>query len=155
MPKTGSENVYSLHVGRGVTMEMTGNRWPSDVSHVEKITAVSQARGNTRGASPRPHRKLTCLERGKNWREERRSRWPSQPKLLSLYCGSYMLDLKLFLCNWHAFCKLGHPQSSLWRRLMWVDSIFINQCPMSGRSVIWTLGNGIVVLGSQGMETTA
>lgn len=81
VPRTGSENVYTLHVGRGVTMETTGDWQPSDVNHVEKIAAVSQARGNTGGASARPHRKLPCLGRGKNWREERRSRWPSQPKL--------------------------------------------------------------------------
>ena len=68
-----------------------------------------------------------------------------------------MLDLELFLHKWHAFCKLGRLQLFLWRRLMWVDSIFINQlkCQMSGMSVIWMLGNGFVVLGSKGMETTA
>lgn len=118
VPRTGSEKVYSLHAGRGVTIEMTSDWRPSDVSHVEKIAAVSQPRGNTGGAFTRPHRKLPCLGRGKNWREERHSRWPSQPKLLSLYCGLYMLDLELFLHKWHAFCKLGRLQLSLWRRLM-------------------------------------
>lgn len=66
-------------------MEMTGDRWPSDVNHVEKITAVSQARGNTGGASPVPS-KLTCLERQEL--EGRDVAGGSQPKLLSLYCGS-------------------------------------------------------------------